>query len=109
MLPGATRREIGPDLTGLAREAVRAAEGVLQDATRAVRSRVAEDNRTVDRLLDREQRATHALAWLATYVEAVRQLCASSERMHEAGRLRRLQPLIVQVGLGEYLAQIQGG
>ena len=74
MLPGAAPREIGPDLTSLTREAVRAAEGVLQDATRSVRSRVAKDDKTVDRLLDREQRATHALAWLATYVEAVRQL-----------------------------------
>src|SRR5258708_19356129 len=109
MLPGATRREIGPDLTGLAREAVRAAEGVLQDATRAGRSRGAPDDKTVDRLLDREQRATHALAWLATYVEAVRQLCAYAERMHAAGRLGELEQLIVEIGLGEYLAQIQGG
>jgi (2S)-methylsuccinyl-CoA dehydrogenase len=109
MLPGAARREAGPDLASVTREAVRAAEGVLQDATRAVRSRVAKDNQTVDRLLDREQRATHALAWLATYVEAVRQLCAYAERMHEAGRLGELEQLIVEIGLGEYLAQIQGG
>jgi (2S)-methylsuccinyl-CoA dehydrogenase len=109
MLPGAARRETGPDLASVTREAVRAAEGVLQDATRAVRSRVAKDNQTVDRLLDREQRATHALAWLATYVEAVRQLCAYAERMHEAARLGELEQMIVEIGLGEYLAQIQGG
>src|SRR5712671_4097394 len=109
MLPGIARRETGSDLAGVTAEAVRAAEGVLQDAIRAVRSRVAKDNQTVDRLLDREQRATHALAWLATYVEAVRQLCAYAERMHEAGRLGELEQLIVEIGLGEYLAQIQGG
>jgi (2S)-methylsuccinyl-CoA dehydrogenase len=109
MPPGAARRETGPDLARLTQEAVRAAEGVLQDATRAVRSRVAKDDQTVDRLLDREQRATHALAWLATYVEAVRQLSAYAERMHEAGRLGELERLIVEIGLGEYLAQIQGG
>jgi (2S)-methylsuccinyl-CoA dehydrogenase len=109
MPPGAARRETGPDLMSLTREAVRAAEGVLQDATRAVRSRVADDSQTVERLLDREQRATHALAWLATYVEAVRQLCAYAERMHEAGRLGELERLIVEIGLGEYLAQIRGG
>src|SRR5260370_29814033 len=109
MLPGAARREAGPDLTSLTGEAVRAAEGVLEDATRAVRSRVAKDDQTMDRLLDREQRATHALAWLATYVEAVRQLCAYAERMREAGRLGELEQLIVEIGLGEYLAQIQGG
>src|SRR5580692_3136545 len=109
MLPGAARRETGPDLTSLAAQAVQAAEGVLQDAIRAVRARVAPDDKPVDRLLDREQRATHALAWLATYVEAVRQLCAYAERMREAGRLGGLEQLIVEIGLGEYLAQIAGG
>jgi (2S)-methylsuccinyl-CoA dehydrogenase len=109
MLPGTARRESGPDLASLAAEAVRAAEGVLQDAIRAVRARVAKDGQPVDRALDREQRATHALAWLATYVEAVRQLAAYAERMREAGRLGELEQLIVWLGIGEYLAQIQGG
>jgi (2S)-methylsuccinyl-CoA dehydrogenase len=109
MLPGAARRETGPDLTTLGAQAVQAAEGVLQDATRAVRARVAPDNKPVDRLLDREQRATHALAWLATYVEAVRQLCAYAERMRAAGRLGDLEQVMVEIGLGEYLAQIAGG
>jgi (2S)-methylsuccinyl-CoA dehydrogenase len=109
MLPGAAGRETGPALTTLAAQAVQAAEGVLQDATRAVRSRVTTDNKPVDQLLDREQRATHALAWLATYVEAVRQLSAYAERMREAGRLGELEQLIVEIGLGEYLAQIAGG
>jgi (2S)-methylsuccinyl-CoA dehydrogenase len=109
MLPGAAGRETGPALTTLAAQAVQAAEGVLQDATRAVRSRVTTDNKPVDQLLDREQRATHALAWLATYVEAVRQLGAYAERMREAGRLGEFEQLIVEIGLGEYLAQIAGG
>ena len=109
MLPGAARRENGPELASLMRETVQAAEAVLQDATRAVRSRVAPDDKTVDRLLDREQRATHALAWLATYVEAVRQLCAYAQRLQEAGRLGELERLIVEIGLGEYLAQMAGG
>jgi (2S)-methylsuccinyl-CoA dehydrogenase len=109
MPSGAALLETGPDLASLTADAVRAAEGVLQDATRAVRARVTKDNQTVDRLLDREQRATHALAWLATYVEAVRQLCAYAERMHAADRLGELEQLMVEIGLGEYLAQIAGG
>jgi (2S)-methylsuccinyl-CoA dehydrogenase len=109
MQPGSARRETGLDLASLAGEAVRAAEGVLQDATRAVRARVAKDGQSMDRLIDREQRAAHALAWLATYVEAVRQLAAYAERMQAAGRLGELEQLIVEIGLSEYLAQIQGG
>jgi len=110
MSPEAAHRDTERgDLMSLTREAVRAADGVLHDAIRAVRSRVAADSQPIDRLLDREQRATHALAWLATYVEAVRQLCAYAQRMQADGRLGELEQLIVEIGLGEYLAQIQGG
>ena len=63
----------------------------------------------VDRLFDREQRATHGLAWLATYVESVRQLAAYAERMHAGGSLGEIEELLVQIGIGEYLAQIAGG
>jgi (2S)-methylsuccinyl-CoA dehydrogenase len=103
------RRQTEPDLTSLSREVVSAAEGLLLDATAAVRACVVKDGRIADALLDREQRATHALAWLATYVEAVRQLGLYAERMQAAGRLGDLEQLIVEIGLGEYLAQIQGG
>src|ERR1700716_3169671 len=106
MPSGAALHESGPDLASLTADAVRAAEGVLHDATRAVRARVVKDNQTMDRLLDREQRATHALAWLATYVEAVRQLCAYAERMHEVGRLCELAQAIGEIGLGRYFAPI---
>src|SRR4029077_10527247 len=67
------------------------------------------EGRPVARLLDREQRATHGLAWLATYVEAVRQLTAYADRMRGSGLLSEVEELIVRIGLGEYLAQIQGG
>ena len=50
------------------------------------------------RLLDREQRATHGLAWLATYVEAVRQLAAYAERMQAAGGLGEIEELLVGSG-----------
>src|SRR5262245_5900804 len=87
------------------REAVSAVEALLSDATIAVRERVGRD----PSLLDREQRATHGLAWLATYVEAVRQLASYAERMTAAGRFGEIEDVVVRIGLGEYLAQIAGG
>jgi (2S)-methylsuccinyl-CoA dehydrogenase len=60
-------------------------------------------------LFDREQRATHGLAWIATYVEAVRQLAAYAVRLSEAGRLGEIEDLIIRIGLGEYIAQLIGG
>jgi len=87
---------------------VRAADAVLHDATAALRARLGRAGEA-DGQFDREQRATHALAWLATYVEAVRQLSAYAERMQAAGRLREIEQLLIEIGLGEYLAQIMGG
>jgi len=72
MLDQAQRRDAGAKLIALARAATQAVEALLADATVAVRQRVTIDHQVVDRLLDREQRAAHGLAWLATYVESVR-------------------------------------
>ena len=99
----------GHHLITMAQAAIRAVEAMLSDATTEVRERVVLDGQPVARLLDRQQRATHGLAWLATYVEAVRQLTAYAERMHGNGRLSGIEELLVRIGLGEYLAQILGG
>src|SRR5947209_281850 len=109
MTRAAPRRETGSDLIGQARDAVAAMDALLTDATRAVAGRVAPEGRISAKLLDREQRAAHGLAWFATYTEALRQLAAYAERMTAAGRLGELEELIVRVGLGEYLAQMLGG
>jgi (2S)-methylsuccinyl-CoA dehydrogenase len=105
----ASRTDPGRDLVAGAREAADAAEALLADVTLAVRRRVTRDGKVVARLVDREQRATHGLAWLATYAQAVRQLAAYAERMDAAGRLGAIEELVVRVGLGEYLAQMIGG
>ena len=96
-------------LVSMARGAVHAAEALLADAAAQVRERVSAAGRIAGPKLDREQRAAHGLAWLATYVEGIRQLTAHAERMQSAGRLGDIDELIVRIGLGEYLAQILGG
>jgi len=101
------RREAGLRLIAVTRDASRAAEALLAEATAAVRRRVTVENRVIDRSFDREQRAAHGLAWLATYVESLRQLAAYAERMH--GSLGEIEELLVLIGTGEYLAQIAGG
>ena len=47
-------------------EAAGAVEGLFADARRAVGVQVVRDGKAYARALDREQRATHGLAWLAT-------------------------------------------
>jgi (2S)-methylsuccinyl-CoA dehydrogenase len=109
MAVAASRTDPGRDLVAGALEAADAAEALLADATLAVRRRVTRDGKVAARLIDREQRATHGLAWLATYAQAVRQLAAYAERMRSAGRFGAIEDLVVRIGLGEYLAQMIGG
>jgi (2S)-methylsuccinyl-CoA dehydrogenase len=103
------RRDPADNFPALAREALAAAEALLADATLKVRQRVIIEGGNSSRTLDREQRATHGLAWLATYVEALRQLVSYTERMLAAGRFGEIEETIVRIGIGEYLAQILGG
>ena len=59
--------------------------------------------------IEREQHAAHGLAWLATYVEAIKELAAYARRMQAEGRYGETEELLTRIGLGEYLAQIFGG
>jgi (2S)-methylsuccinyl-CoA dehydrogenase len=105
----ASRTAAEHELVELSREATTALDALLAEATAKVRERVVVEGHLVGRLLDREQRATHGLAWLATYVEAVRQLAAYTERMAHEGTLGEIEDHLVRIGLGEYIAQIVGG
>jgi len=103
------RRVAGPELVAWARAAVVAVESVLQDAIAAVSTRLRSEERVAGQPMDRAQRATHGLAWLAAYVEAVRQLCAYAERLHAVGALGETEGLLIRLGLAEYLSQVAGG
>ncbi|MFZ3308762.1 MAG: acyl-CoA dehydrogenase family protein [Xanthobacteraceae bacterium] len=105
----ATSRSQGNDLIPALAEAVGAIEALFADARRAVADRVTIEGRTVSRVFDREQRATHGLAWLATYVEAIRQLSAYTQRLTDTGGFGETEDLLVRIGAGEYLAQVFGG
>jgi (2S)-methylsuccinyl-CoA dehydrogenase len=109
MAVAASRPESGSSLIENTRAAVGAMDALLADATRAVRTRVAADGRVSAKLVDKEQRAAHGLAWFATYAEALRQLAAYAERMSEAGRFGELEERLVRIGFGEFLAQMLGG
>jgi len=109
-MPIAASRPVAKnDVVDFALEASAALDALLADATARVRERVVVEGHVVGRLFDREQRATHGLAWLATYVGAVRQLAAYAARMADDSTLGETEELLVRIGLGEYLAQVAGG
>lgn len=99
----------GTDLLPLLLEASDSVQALLAEAAAAVRARIAEGGKISAAALEREQHAAHGYAWLATYVESIRQLAAYTGRMIEANRFGEIEELLVRVGAGEYLAQIFGG
>ncbi len=70
---------------------------------------VTEDGKVSGALLEANQTAAHGLAWLATYVEALRQMQGWAERLEGEGRFGETEALIHQIAFGEYLWQIYGG
>jgi (2S)-methylsuccinyl-CoA dehydrogenase len=109
MALAASSKPAGNELIATLSQAVGAADALFDDARRAVAEKVVRDGRANARLVDKEQRATHGLAWLATYVEAIRQLSAYTERLTTSGDFGEIEELLVRIGAGEYLAQIVGG
>jgi (2S)-methylsuccinyl-CoA dehydrogenase len=91
------------------RMATEAALTLLARATEGLRALVAPAGSVEPESLDREQHAVHGLAWLATYVEALRQMLGWAERLEAAGRFGELERDLLAVAAGEYLARILGG
>ena len=98
-----------PDLLDLTRASIPPVEALLDRATTSVRTLVTEDGRVSARLVEANQTAAHGLAWLATYVESLRQMQAWAERLTEQDRFGETEQLIHQIAFGEYLSQIAGG
>ena len=96
-------------LLALTGPAVAAAEALLARARGELAARVTAQGRVSGRLLEGEQYAAHGVGWLATYVESLRQMQAWAERLSGEGRLGEMECLLLQIGVGEYLAQIGGG
>ena len=98
-----------PELLALTEAALPQVESLLATSQAKVKAKVSEAGRVSAAKLEEHQFAAHALSWLATYVEALRQLRAWAERLDGQGRFGAMEALIVQIGFGEYLAQIAGG
>src|ERR1700731_4060317 len=97
------------DLLSATERATAAAEAVLRAARGRLNDRVAPQGAGDAALLDREQFALHGFAWMATYIEALRQLREWARRLDDAGELGAAEALILEFGFGEYLAQLAGG
>src|SRR6266581_6735839 len=92
-------------LIAASERALVAAEAVLRAARARIGERIAPEGSIDSATLDREQIAAHGLAWMATYVEALRQIRQWALRLDQASELGETEALILTVAFGEYLAQ----
>ncbi|MDR9394043.1 acyl-CoA dehydrogenase family protein [Roseovarius sp. SYSU LYC5161] len=96
-------------LLALTGAAFKPAETVFEKAKKALSQMVTVDGRVSGSAINDNQTAAHGLAWLATYVESLRQMQNWAENLQTAGKFGEVEQLIHQIAFGEYLAQIHGG
>jgi (2S)-methylsuccinyl-CoA dehydrogenase len=99
-----TGSDEGVRLLAAATEAVGAAERVFHLARVGVKRAT-----TGPAGPEAAQAALHGLAWLATYVEALRQMLGWGRRLTATDRFGEAERLLLSAAFGEYLAQIAGG
>ncbi|MBV9827070.1 MAG: acyl-CoA dehydrogenase family protein [Alphaproteobacteria bacterium] len=97
------------ELLAESERALAAADAVLRTGRARVQQLVARDGGIAADLIDQQQHAVHGFAWMATYVEALRQLRHWAGQLDAAGEFGETEALIVAVAFGEYLAQLAGG
>jgi (2S)-methylsuccinyl-CoA dehydrogenase len=97
------------ELIPLLESAVEAASTLRDSAVEAVAAKVSSDGKIDGAALEREERAAHGLAWVATYAAAIEQLASYAKRMEGEGRFGEIERLLTQIGACEYLGQLFGG
>ncbi|MDB5543627.1 MAG: acyl-CoA dehydrogenase [Hyphomicrobiales bacterium] len=97
------------DFLETAEKAFASVEKLYAQARSHVRTEVSPGGKISASALESSQHIAHGMAWLATYVEALREMLAYADRMHGEGRYGEIEDLLTRIGFGEYLAQAFGG
>jgi len=97
------------DLLGLTAAALPEVEAIFSQARENLREMVTVAGKVSSQALEEHQYSAHALAWLATYTESLRQMQAWAQRLDSAGQFSEMEALLLQIAYGEYLNQIHGG
>ena len=97
------------DLRTVIRQAASDAEGYFLALRKSVAAQVAPGGKVDRKKIDEEQRATHGLAWVLTYVETLKETANWADRIAEEGKFGEIEQLLTQILFGEYLYQLGGG
>ena len=85
------------------------AENFLAAARAALIARVAPSGAVEPERFASDQLAGHAFAWMASFVEALRQLRNWAVRLDDGGMFGEAEALILEIIYCEYIAQLAGG
>ncbi|MEL6102938.1 MAG: acyl-CoA dehydrogenase family protein [Pseudomonadota bacterium] len=97
------------DLLALTGAAIAPIDEILTLATAKLKDMVTADGRVSGKLIEANQTAAHGLAWLATYVQSLREMQKWAEALDAQGKFGETEALIHQIAFGEYLWQLHGG
>ena len=70
---------------------------------------IVKDNYNNPEVQDKYQSKVHGLAWIATYVEALKQMSIWAEQLLKEGNFSQTERIILILSFNEYLNQIFGG
>jgi (2S)-methylsuccinyl-CoA dehydrogenase len=98
-----------PNLLTLTGDAIAPVEAILETARTKLRDLVTDNGRVSNALIEANQTASHGFAWLATYIEALRQMQNWAVKLDGEGKFSEVEALIHQIAFGEYLWQIYVG
>ena len=98
-----------PNLLSLTNKALSAAEELCATAKEKLRVKVSDQGKISNDLIEKHQTATHGFAWVATYIESLRQMQKWSEKLELEAKFGEVEQLIHQIAFGEYLSQLAGG
>ena len=97
------------NLCDLTSKSVNALEILLSHVIDHVREYALVEGRVSSAKLDEHQFETHSLAWIATYIESLRQMHYWAEIAIKNDKFDEIEKLLLQISFGEYLSQIQSG
>ncbi|MFN7223399.1 MAG: acyl-CoA dehydrogenase family protein [Paracoccaceae bacterium] len=97
------------DLLSLTSQSLPEVEALFTQGRENLRSAVTVAGKISNAAMEEHQYSAHALSWLATYTEALRQMQAWAVRLQSEGKFGEIESLILQIAYGEYLNQIHGG
>src|SRR5210317_345167 len=97
------------NLPSLTQSVLPTLDGLLTQTKEKLRDTVSENGRISARKIEENQTFAHGVAWLATYVESLRQMHIWGTNLSQNGAFGETETLILQIAFGEYLAQIFGG